>query len=537
MRLVIVGHVDHGKSTLVGRLMADTDSLTTGKLDFVKNICDQQGKSFEFAFLLDALEEEQKQGITIDASQIFFKTKKRPYVIIDAPGHKEFLKNMVTGAANAEAALLLIDAYEGVQEQSRRHGYILRLLGMKQVAVVVNKMDLVDYDPEVFYKIKSEYTEFLKSMDVEAREYIPVSAKLGENLAKRSENMSWYQGPTVLEMLDQFEDKVPEINQPFRLPLQDVYKFDGRRILAGRVESGKARVGDTIIFSPSNKRGVIKSIETWKVNKEPKTIEASHSVGITLTEQIFVERGDIATLADDPPIVTALDFGREIFANITSVAIFALPPTGDRSAGGMPIPDVAAAITVNDPAKSEALWTTILGVAGMATGTPIMEGEKTQIAGTSVRTYSLPENMTLYFTTLGNDVVVATTKSAMARTIEAKRKGKSVASDSAFATSLARLNDKSTKGVFVHAGRCAQIAKMFMPPGELAEAKPFLDALERTVVAIVVEHSDQVFGISASVSGIPDIGDLVGMQLTMEANKQKTRTQLTKAVKEGRWDD
>lgn len=304
MRLVIVGHVDHGKSTLVGRLMADTDSLTTGKLDFVKNICDQQGKSFEFAFLLDALEEEQKQGITIDASQIFFKTKKRPYVIIDAPGHKEFLKNMVTGAANAEAALLLIDAYEGVQEQSRRHGYILRLLGMKQVAVVVNKMDLVDYDPEVFYKIKSEYTEFLKSMDVEAREYIPVSAKLGENLAKRSENMSWYQGPTVLEMLDQFEDKVPEINQPFRLPLQDVYKFDGRRILAGRVESGKARVGDTIIFSPSNKRGVIKSIETWKVKKEPKTIEASHSVGITLTEQIFVERGDIATLADDPPIVT-----------------------------------------------------------------------------------------------------------------------------------------------------------------------------------------------------------------------------------------
>jgi bifunctional enzyme CysN/CysC len=304
MKLVIVGHVDHGKSTLVGRLMADTDSLPSGKLDFVKDICDQQGKSFEFAFLLDALEEEQKQGITIDASQIFFKTEKRPYVIIDAPGHKEFLKNMVTGAANADAALLLIDAYEGVQEQSRRHGYLLRLLGMKQVAVVVNKMDLVDYDAEVFYKIKSEYTEFLKSMGVEAQEYIPVSAKLGENIAKASENMSWYQGPTVLEMLDQFEDKLPEINQPFRMPLQDVYKFDERRILAGRVESGKARVGDQVIFSPSNKRGVIKSIETWSVEKEPNTIEASHSVGITLTEQIFVERGDVATLASDPPIVT-----------------------------------------------------------------------------------------------------------------------------------------------------------------------------------------------------------------------------------------
>ncbi len=304
MKLVIVGHVDHGKSTLVGRLMADTDSLPTGKLDFIKDICDQQGKSFEFAFLLDALEEEQKQGITIDTSQIFFKTKKRPYVIIDAPGHKEFLKNMVTGAANAEAALLLIDAYEGVQEQSRRHGYLLRLLGMKQVAVVVNKMDLVNHDPEVFYKIKTEYTEFLNSMGVEAREYIPVSAKLGENIANRSENMTWYQGPTVLEMLDQFEDKLPGINQPFRLPLQDVYKFDERRILAGRVESGTAKIGDEIIFSPSNQKGIIKSIETWEVEKEPNTIEATQSVGITLTEQIFVERGDVAALASDPPIVT-----------------------------------------------------------------------------------------------------------------------------------------------------------------------------------------------------------------------------------------
>ena len=304
MKLVIVGHVDHGKSTLVGRLMADTDSLPTGKIDFIKDICDQQGKTFEFAFLLDALEEEQEQGITIDTSQIFFKTEKRPYVIIDAPGHKEFLKNMVTGAANAEAALLLIDAYEGVQEQSRRHGYLLRLLGMKQVAVVVNKMDLVKHDPEVFYKIKSEYTEFLNSMGVEAAEYIPVSAKLGENIAHRSENMTWYQGPTVLEMLDQFEDKMPEVNQPFRLPLQDVYKFDERRILAGRVESGTAKVGDEVIFSPSNKRGVIKSVEGWSVDKEAKTIEASQSVGITLTEQIFVERGDIATLASETPVVT-----------------------------------------------------------------------------------------------------------------------------------------------------------------------------------------------------------------------------------------
>lgn len=304
MKLVIVGHVDHGKSTLVGRLLADTDSLPTGKLDFVKNICDQQGKAFEFAFLLDALEEEQEQGITIDTSQIFFKTDKRWYVIIDAPGHKEFLKNMVTGAANAEAALLLIDAYEGVQEQSRRHGYILRLLGMTQVAVVINKMDLVGYDPEVYFRIKDEYTKFLQSIGIEVREFIPISAKLGENVAKRSEQMPWYTGPTILERLDQFPEKLSTVDKPFRMPIQDIYKFDHRRIIAGRVESGKARVGDRVLFSPSNKSTVIKSIEAWNVAEPPKTIEASQSIGITLEEQLFLERGEIVSLEKDAPVVT-----------------------------------------------------------------------------------------------------------------------------------------------------------------------------------------------------------------------------------------
>ncbi|CAI2717232.1 Sulfate adenylyltransferase subunit 1 [Nitrospina watsonii] len=303
MKLVIVGHVDHGKSTLVGRLLADTDSLPTGKLDLVKDICDQQGKTFEFAFLLDALEEEQEQGITIDTSQIFFKTEKRWYVIIDAPGHKEFLKNMVTGAANAEAALLLIDAHEGVQEQSRRHGYILRLLGMTQVAVVINKMDLVGYDPEVYFKIKTEYTQFLESIGIEVHEFIPISAKMGENVAKRSEHMPWYTGPTILERLDQFQEKAGSVDNPFRLPIQDVYKFDQRRIIAGRVESGTAKVGDRVIFSPSNKSTVIKSIEAWSADA-PATVEAPHSVGITLAEQLFLERGELISLEKDRPVVT-----------------------------------------------------------------------------------------------------------------------------------------------------------------------------------------------------------------------------------------
>ena len=304
MKLVIVGHVDHGKSTLVGRLMSDTDSLPSGKLDFVKDICKRQGKEFEYAFLLDALEEEQEQGITIDTSQIFFNTKKRRYVIIDAPGHKEFLKNMVTGAANAESALLLIDAHEGIQEQSRRHGYILKLLGLTQVAVVINKMDLVNYDPKIYNKIKSDYTKFLGSMGIEAREFIPVSAKLGVNIAKTSDKVPWYKGPSILQMLDQFTEKKIPTHLPFRFPVQDVYKFDERRIISGRVESGKVNVGDQLIFSPSNKVGVIKSIEAWSVDKQPKKAEASESVGFTLGEQIFVERGDVASLKSELPIVS-----------------------------------------------------------------------------------------------------------------------------------------------------------------------------------------------------------------------------------------
>ncbi len=304
LRLVIVGHVDHGKSTLVGRLLSDTGTLPEGKLDFVRDICKQQGKEFEFAFLLDALEEEQEQGITIDTSQIFFHTEQRKYVIIDAPGHKEFLKNMVTGAADAEAALLLIDANEGVQEQSRRHGYILKLLGLTQVAVVINKMDLIGYDEKVYNSIKSEYTAFLDSLGIEAREFIPVSAKLGVNIAASKDEMPWCKGPTVLKMLDQFEKKPPQDHLPFRFPVQDVYKFDERRIIAGRVESGKLKTGDRVIFSPSNKQAVVKSIEAWSVPDKPSSATSSESIGFTLDEQIFVERGDVCTLMDQLPIVS-----------------------------------------------------------------------------------------------------------------------------------------------------------------------------------------------------------------------------------------
>ncbi len=264
MNIVIVGHVDHGKSTVIGRLLADTDSLPEGKLQQIRDLCERTSKPFEYAFLLDALKDEQSQGITIDAARVFFKTDRRHYIIIDAPGHIEFLKNMITGASRAEAALLVIDADEGVRENSRRHGYMLSMLGIRQVAVLVNKMDLVDYRQEAFDRIREEYTGFLRSLGLVPRAYLPVSGFHGDNIASRSERMPWYEGPTVLGILDGFEAPRSDEELPFRMPVQDVYKFtrlgDTRRIIAGTVASGSLRVGDRVVFYPAGKSSRVRSI-------------------------------------------------------------------------------------------------------------------------------------------------------------------------------------------------------------------------------------------------------------------------------------
>jgi bifunctional enzyme CysN/CysC len=304
LKVVFVGHVDHGKSTLIGRIFYDTNSLPEGKVEQIQAACREEGMEFEYAFLLDALLEEQAQNITIDTTQIQFKTEKRPYVIIDAPGHKEFLKNMISGAASADAAVLLIAANEGVREQSRRHGYLLSLLGIRQVVVAVNKMDLVDYSEEVFDKLQKEYTAFLSEIGMEARLFVPISARNGDNIARRNTaQLGWYHGPTILEALDGFEPPKSVHEQPLRFPIQDIYRFDERRILAGRIESGTVRVGDTLVFSPHSKTAQVASIERWHA-PESDTAIAGESVGITLTEQIFVERGHIASHEIERPIET-----------------------------------------------------------------------------------------------------------------------------------------------------------------------------------------------------------------------------------------
>jgi len=288
-RIVIVGHVDHGKSTLIGRLLYDTDSLPPGKVEELEKVSAKRGMAIEWSFVLDAFQAERDQAVTIDTTQIWFKTALRDYVIIDAPGHREFLKNMVSGAASADAAVVVIDAAEGVREQSRRHAYLLHLLGIRQVAVVVNKMDLVGYDQARFQEVSQEITEYLASIGATPMVIVPISARDGDNIAKRSHRTPWYDGPTVLSALDGFHGHPGVGAQPLRLPVQDVYKFDARRILAGRIESGSLAVGDTLLFSPSNKTARVHSIEAWPDECKPDSVGAGESVGITLDEQLFVE--------------------------------------------------------------------------------------------------------------------------------------------------------------------------------------------------------------------------------------------------------
>lgn len=302
LKIVIVGHVDHGKSTLVGRLIHETGSLPEGRYEALRAMSERRGMPFEWAFLMDAIQAERDQGITIDTTQIRFRTKKRPYVIIDAPGHKEFLKNMVTGAASSEAALLLIDAHEGVQEQSRRHGYLLSLLGVRQVAVLVNKMDLVGYSADRFGEVAEDYRAYLKGLGVQPACIIPISAREGDNIVEHAARMPWYQGQTVIQALDGFAPEEPPTERPLRMPVQDVYKFDQRRIIAGRIEAGRLKVGDEVVFSPSNKTARIRTIEAWHVPEPLETAHAGQSVGVTLDEQIFVERGEVMSHLEHAPI-------------------------------------------------------------------------------------------------------------------------------------------------------------------------------------------------------------------------------------------
>ncbi len=309
LKFVIVGHIDHGKSTLIGRLFYDTGSLPEERIEEVRKVCEALGKEMEFAYVMDHLEEERDQGITIDTAQTFFKTKKRDYVIIDAPGHREFTKNMITGASQAEAAILIVDAEEGVKEQTRRHAYILKMLGLEQVIVVINKMDLVDYKEERYKEVVNEVKEFLNKIGVKPSYMIPVSSKEGDNIAKESANMKWYSGLTVLQALDTFKSGKDRSYLSLRMPVQDVYKIGEKRILVGRVESGMIRQGDEIVVLPSKERTRVLSVEEF-LNDDKREAVSGESTGIVLENKLFVDRGNVISNGE-LPLVT-----RNIKANI-----------------------------------------------------------------------------------------------------------------------------------------------------------------------------------------------------------------------------
>jgi len=309
-RIVFVGHVDHGKSTLIGRLLFETGALPDAKIEAVRSVSAKRGKHVEWAFLLDSFQAERDQGVTIDVSQIFFRSDHSKFVIVDAPGHREFLKNMVTGAAGADAAILIIDAVEGVREQTRKHAYLLTLLGIAQVIVAVTKMDLVEFDEARFAEVETEVRSYLGGIGIAPQAVVPVSAVSGDNVVASGPSMSWYQGPSLMQALDRLAGPARPSQLPLRIPVQDVYKFDERRIIVGQIESGTLRVGDEVHFSPSGKVARVKTIEAWNQSPLPVEAHAGQAVGFTLDEQVFVERGELVSHHDHQPILTNVFRGR-----------------------------------------------------------------------------------------------------------------------------------------------------------------------------------------------------------------------------------
>ena len=305
LKIVIAGHVDHGKSTLIGRLLHDTGSLPPGKAEELEALSRKRGMPLEWSFVLDALQTERDQAITIDTTRVWFRWLDRRYAIIDAPGHREFVRNMLSGASEADAAVLVVDIIEGVGEQTKRHAQLLQMLGIRQLAVVLNKMDGIDYARDRFNDVVRECKSVLAALDLHPQAMIPISARNGENLVMRSHNMPWYEGPTLADALAAFNPENALVDAPLRLRVQDVYRFDGTRIAVGRVESGSIAVGDTVLLSPMNSRATVRSIERWNAPAR-ELATAGESVGVTFNEPVFVNRGDVVSHEQQPP---AADYG------------------------------------------------------------------------------------------------------------------------------------------------------------------------------------------------------------------------------------
>ncbi len=305
-KIVVIGHVDHGKSTLLGRLMIDSGVIQQEKIDKVTKICKEKQIDFEPAFIFDALAEEQDQGVTIDTTRVIFEYAQEKYCLIDVPGHLEFLKNMITGASEATNGILIVDIEEGIKDQTRRHLAVLALLGIENVLIVVNKMDKVNYTSTTFENLSAELTKLLKMYNLNFHDLIPVSALHDENIMSVSHKMKWYQGLSFIDSLKKLvQSYKANLSNTLRIGLQDVYKLNDKRYFVGKVFSGQIKLNDKIMFFPSGKESVVKSIETYPV-KQIDYAYVNESVALCLTDQIFVERGEIIALAQNAPFVDNL---------------------------------------------------------------------------------------------------------------------------------------------------------------------------------------------------------------------------------------
>lgn len=313
INLVFVGHVDHGKSTTVGRLLYDSGNINEQAMRKLKEKAQELGKSgFEFAFVMDNLKEERERGVTIDLSHKKFVTGKYEYTIIDAPGHRDFIKNMITGASQADAGILVIAAAEGVMAQTKEHIWLCKTFGVNQLAVAINKMDVVGYKQEKFEDVKKEVQQVLKTAGYKTEQvtFIPLSSLNGENIIKKSDKMTWFTGPSLLELLDQFKEPEKPVNLPLRLPIQDVYNITGIGVVpVGRVETGIMKVGDKVIIVPGREgKGVPGEVKTIEMHHEQiQQAEPGDNIGFNVRGigKKDIARGDVLGHASSPPTVAS----------------------------------------------------------------------------------------------------------------------------------------------------------------------------------------------------------------------------------------
>ena len=334
INIVFVGHVDHGKSTTIGRLLFDSGNIDEQTLRKLKEKAEELGKAgFEFAFVMDNLKEERERGLTIDLSHKKFITNKYEYTIIDAPGHRDFVKNMITGASQADVGVVVVAASEGVMEQTKEHVFLCRTMGVNQLAVAVNKMDAVNYSQEKFEEVKKAVSELLKSVqyNVDEIQFIPIAALHGDNVVKKSDKMPWYNGPTLLEQLDNFKEPEKPIDLPLRLPIQDVYNIQGiGTVPVGRVETGVMKVGDKVIIVPAREgTGVTGEVKSIEMHHEPlQEAVPGDNVGFNVrgVGKKDIARGDVVGHVDNPPTIVTEFTAQIVVLNHPSVLTVGYTP-------------------------------------------------------------------------------------------------------------------------------------------------------------------------------------------------------------------